>query len=86
MTTIKESLLYYKNTEPRGEYVLIVDGKTFEEIEKEDQKRWESMSVEEHMAVYEGQGIDRKESMKLVAKDRGISKRDVYQALLKKEE
>ena len=86
LTTIKESLLYYKNTEPRGEYVLIVDGKTFEEIEKEDQKRWESMSVEEHMAVYEGQGIDRKESMKLVAKDRGISKRDVYQALLKKEE
>ena len=86
LTTIKESLLYYKNTEPRGEYVLIVDGKTFEEIEKEDQKRWESMSVEEHMAVYEGQGIDRKEAMKLVAKDRGISKRDVYQALLKKEE
>ncbi|MBD5554982.1 MAG: 16S rRNA (cytidine(1402)-2'-O)-methyltransferase [Roseburia sp.] len=86
LTTIKESLLYYKSTEPRGEYVLIVDGKTFEEIEKEDQKRWESMSVEEHMAVYEGRGIDRKEAMKLVAKDRGISKRDVYQALLKKEE
>lgn len=86
LTTIKESLLYYECTEPRGEYVLIVDGKTFEEIEKEDQKRWESMSVEEHMAVYEGQGIDRKEAMKLVAKDRGISRRDVYQALLKKEE
>lgn len=86
LTTIKESLLYYESTEPRGEYVLIVDGKTFEEIEKEDQKRWESMSVEEHMAVYEGQGIDRKEAMKLVAKDRGISRRDVYQALLKKEE
>lgn len=86
LTTIKESLLYYESTEPRGEYVLIVDGKTFEEIEKEDQKRWESMSVEEHMAVYEGQGIDRKEAMKLVAKDRGISRRDVYQVLLKKEE
>ena len=86
LTTIKESLLYYKSTEPRGEYVLIVDGKTFEELEKEDQKRWESMSVEEHMAVYEGQGIDRKDAMKLVAKDRGISRRDVYQILLKKDD
>lgn len=86
LTTIKESLSYYKNTEPRGEYVLVVDGKTFKELEKEDRKRWESMSVEEHMAVYEGQGVDRKEAMKLVAKDRGISRRDVYQVLLKKEE
>ena len=40
------------------------------------------MSLEEHMAVYEGQGIAHKEAMKLVAKDRGISKRDVYQALI----
>lgn len=86
LTTIKESLSYYKTTEPRGEYVLVVDGKTFKELEKEDRKRWESMSVEEHMAVYEGQGVDRKEAMKLVAKDRGISRRDVYQVLLKKEE
>lgn len=86
LTTINESLSYYKNTEPRGEYVLVVDGKTFKELEKEDRKRWESMSVEEHMAVYEGQGVDRKEAMKLVAKDRGISRRDVYQVLLKKEE
>lgn len=86
LTTINESLSYYKSTEPRGEYVLVVDGKTFKELEKEDRKRWESMSVEEHMAVYEGQGVDRKEAMKLVAKDRGISRRDVYQVLLKKEE
>ena len=53
-----------------------------EELRKEEQKTWESMSLEEHMAVYEGQGIARKEAMKMVAKDRGISKRDVYQALL----
>lgn len=82
LTTISESLNYYKDNEPRGEYVLVVEGKTFEELRKEEQQSWESMSIEEHMAVYENQGIDRKEAMKLVAKDRGISKRDVYQALL----
>ncbi len=85
LATISECLNYYKDNEPRGEYVLVVEGKTFEELKKEEQKSWESMSLEEHMAVYEGQGIDRKEAMKLVAKDRGISKREVYQALLYKE-
>ena len=84
LTTISESLAYYKDNEPRGEYVLVLEGKTFEELKKEEQKSWESMSLEEHMAVYESQGIDHKEAMKLVAKDRGISKRDVYQALLGK--
>ncbi len=82
LTTISECLKFYSDNEPRGEYVLVIDGKTFEELRKEEQKSWESMSLEEHMAVYESQGIDRKEAMKLVAKDRGISKRDVYQALL----
>lgn len=82
LMTLSESLEYYTEKEPRGEYVLILEGKTFEEIRKEEQKNWESMSLEEHMAVYEQQGILRKEAMKLVAKDRGISRRDVYQALL----
>lgn len=82
LTTLSESLNFYKDNEPRGEYVLVLDGKTFEELRKEEQQIWESMSIEEHMALYEEKGIDRKEAMKLVAKDRGISKRDVYQALL----
>lgn len=82
LMTLSESLDYYTEKEPRGEYVLILEGKTFEEIRKEEQKNWESMSLEEHMAVYEQQGILHKEAMKLVAKDRGISRRDVYQALL----
>ena len=82
LTTISECLKFYNDNEPRGEYVLVIDGKTFEELRKEEQKSWESMSIEEHMAVYEDQGIDRKGAMKMVAKDRGISKRDVYQALL----
>lgn len=82
LTTISEILSFYKDNEPRGEYVLVLEGKTFEELAEEEKKTWESMTIEEHMAVYEEQGIDRKEAMKLVAKDRGISKRDVYQALL----
>lgn len=82
LTTISECLKFYNDNEPRGEYVLVIDGKTFEELRKEEQRSWESMSLEEHMAVYEDQGIDHKEAMKMVAKDRGISKRDVYQALL----
>lgn len=86
LTTFSEILNYYKDNEPRGEYVLVIEGKTFEELKKEEQKAWEEMSIEEHMAVYEDQGIDRKEAMKQVAKDRGISKRDVYQALLLRED
>ena len=82
LTTFLEILQYYKDNEPRGEYVLIIAGKTFEELKQEEQKNWENLSLEEHMEVYEKQGIGRKEAMKLVAKDRGISKRDVYQALL----
>lgn len=82
LTTISDMLEWYKDNEPRGEYVLVVDGKTFEEIAEEEKKTWEAMTIEEHMAVYENQGVGHKEAMKLVAKDRGISKRDVYQALL----
>ncbi len=82
-TTLSQCILYYKDTDPRGEYVLVIEGRSFEELEAEARKSWEDMSLEEHMAVYENQGIDRKEAMKLVAKDRGISKRDVYQSLLK---
>lgn len=82
LSTISDILDFYKENEPRGEYVLVLEGKSFEEIAEEEKKYWEAMTLEEHMAVYENQGIDRKEAMKLVAKDRGISKRDVYQALL----
>ena len=82
LSTIPEILDFYKENEPRGEYVLVIEGKSFEALAEEVKQSWEAMTIEEHMAVYENQGIDRKEAMKLVAKDRGISKRDVYQALL----
>ena len=61
---------------------MVLEGKTKEQVEEERKKEWENLTLEEHMQVYEEKGISRKEAMKLVAKDRGISKRDVYQALL----
>lgn len=81
-TTFSSFLTYCETNEPRGEYVLIICGKSRDEITKEKQSSWEAMTIEEHMEHYESQGIDHKEAMKLVAKDRGVSKRDIYQALL----
>ena len=81
--TFSSLLSYYAQKEPRGEYVLVICGKSREEILKEQQSSWEQLSIEEHMAHYEAQGIDHKEAMKLVAKDRGVSKREIYQYLVK---
>ena len=82
-TTFSALLSYYEEKEPRGEYVLVICGRSREEIVKQQQASWEEMSIEEHMEYYENQGIDHKEAMKLVAKDRGVSKRDIYQYLVK---
>lgn len=84
-TTLEGAADYYEENEPKGEYVLVIEGKSRKEIEEEQQKSWESMSIEEHMAFYEKQGIDRKSAMKKVASDRGVVKREIYQALLKDE-
>lgn len=85
-TTISKALEYYENEDPRGEYVIVIEGKSLKQKQEEKIASYEEMSIEEHMNIYENQGIERKEAMKLVAKDRGISKRDVYQYLLKYEE
>ena len=80
-TTLEKALDYYKTEEPRGEYVLVVEGKSPEEKRQEEIASWESMSIEEHMAYYEEQGMDNKSAMKQVAKDRGVGKREIYQYL-----
>ncbi|MGN0166797.1 MAG: 16S rRNA (cytidine(1402)-2'-O)-methyltransferase [Acetatifactor sp.] len=77
-TTLKKALEYYKAEEPRGEYVLVVEGKSHEEKRREEIASWESMSIEEHMAFYEEQGMDSRTAMKQVAKDRGVGKREIY--------
>lgn len=82
-TTFSEALVYYKNEAPRGEYVLVIEGRSMEDLQKEQQQNWQKMSIVEHVAYYEEQGWEHKEAMKLAAKDRGVSKREIYQALLK---
>lgn len=81
-TTISGAIAYYEDNEPRGEYVLVIEGKTFKEQKEELRQSYDNMTIEAHMKLYEDKGIDRKEAMKLVARDRGVSKRDIYNALL----
>ena len=81
-STIEDILKFYEAQEPKGECVLVIEGKSREELVQEERARWEEMTIEEHMEVYLAQGMDKKEAMKAVAKDRGVSKRDIYQALL----
>lgn len=82
-TTLGNAHAMFETQQPRGEYVLVVEGKSLSEFRREQEQNWQEISIEAHMAQYEAQGIDHKEAMKRVAKDRGISKREVYQYLLK---
>lgn len=77
-TTLERAAEYYKKEEPRGEYVLVVEGRSREEKRREEIASWEAMTIEEHMAHYERMGMDGKSAMKQVAKDRGVGKRDIY--------
>ena len=81
-TTICDAQKLYEHEEPRGEYVLVVEGKSLSAFQREQEQSWQEITIEEHMFQYESQGIDHKEAMKRVAKDRGIPKREVYQYLL----
>lgn len=83
-TTFKEALEKYESQEPKGECVVVIEGKSIEQKKDEMARTWEEMKIEEHMDYYEKQGIEHKEAMRMVAKDRGISKREVYQYLMEK--
>ncbi|MFV0528375.1 MAG: 16S rRNA (cytidine(1402)-2'-O)-methyltransferase [Lachnospiraceae bacterium] len=80
--TLEELYETYKGTEIKGECILVIEGRSEQEIAEESFQKWEKLSVQEHMAYYEQQGISTKEAMKLVAKDRGVGKRDIYRKLL----
>lgn len=82
VTTVSQALEHFRNTEPKGECVLVIEGKSRREMEYEARASWEKISIAEHMNRYLKQGVEKKEAMKLVAKDRGIGKREVYQAML----
>lgn len=77
-TTLSDAIKRYEENPPRGEFVLVIEGKNPQELEKEKQASWENMSVSEHVQMYLGQGMDEKDALKAVAKDRGVSKRDIY--------
>ncbi len=81
-TTLSEAIAELQSQEPKGEYVLVLEGKSDEELKSEKQERWGAVALTEHMKHYLEQGYDKKEAMKAVAKDRGVSKRDIYQLLI----
>ncbi len=80
--TLSNAVRYYTDNEPRGEYVIVIEGLDRQEIVRQKQEKWQEMSVEEHLALYVEQGIDRKDAIKLVAKDRGVPKREIYNMTL----
>ena len=79
--TLEEAVAHYEANPPKGECVLVIEGKSREEAREEERKQWEEMTIEDHMEVYTKQGMDKKSAMKAVEKDRGVSKRDIYQYL-----
>ena len=81
-TTLEGAISFYKENDPRGEYVLVIEGKSLEEQDEEKRQSWQEMSIEEHMKFYEDAGVSHKDAMKKVAADRGVGKREIYQALL----
>lgn len=82
LTTFEEALVYYEENEPRGEFVLVIEGRKIEELKKEKELSFQEMDINEHMKLYLDKGMDKKEAMKAVAVDRGIPKREVYKMLL----
>ena len=85
VTTLDGACEYYEVNEPRGEFVLVIGGKSRDAIKQEEQDKWKAMSEMEHVQMYMDQGMDKKEAMKAAAKDRGVSKRDIYNKLLESE-
>lgn len=83
-TTIEDALCMYEREEPRGEYVLVIEGKSLLRKQEEERETWLGMGIEEHMEYYKKTGMDEKNAMKQVAKDRGVPKREIYQYLLSK--
>ena len=86
VTTLRGALDFYETQEPKGECVIVMEGRSFRELEEEKQRSWEDMDLQEHMDLYLSQGLGQKDAMKAVAKDRGLGKRDVYRMLLERGE
>ena len=81
-TTLKDALSFYTENEPKGECVIVIEGRSFKELKEESRTEWQKLSIEEHVNMYIEQGMDKKDAMKAAAKDRGVSKQEIYKALL----
>ncbi|MCR5206366.1 MAG: 16S rRNA (cytidine(1402)-2'-O)-methyltransferase [Lachnospiraceae bacterium] len=81
-TTLEDALRFYDENEPKGECVIVIEGRSFKELKEESRTEWQKLSIEEHVNMYIGQGMDKKDAMKAAAKDRGVSKQEIYKALL----
>ena len=79
---LSSAVEYYEKNDPKGEYVLVIEGLNRSEEKEKIQKNWQVISIEEHMKIYLDAGLDKKEAMKAVAKDRGVSKSEIYNFLL----
>lgn len=76
--SLSEALEYYESIDVKGEYVLIISGKSESEIENEKKSIWSGLSIEEHIKKYIDDGLTKKEAIKLAAKDRDLPKNEVY--------
>ncbi len=76
--TLEQAIEYYKDKAPRGEYVLVIEGKSQADIDKDEKAKWDTLSIEEHIEKYMTEGINKKDAMKKVAKDRGMAKSEIY--------
>jgi 16S rRNA (cytidine1402-2'-O)-methyltransferase len=85
LMTLSGAISYYKENEPKGEYVLVIEGISQTSLDRQKQESWLEMDLQEHMQLYQNQGLSKKDAMKKVAADRGVSKREIYQQLLKEE-
>ena len=85
-TTLSKAADTFDTQAPRGEYVLVLEGKSYTELEADEQEKWGALALDDHMELYLDKGLDKKEAMRAVAKDRGMSKRDIYQLLIQTEE
>jgi len=81
--SLSEAVSYYNENEPRGEYVLVIEGRDEDDLIREQRRSWEDISIADHVAQYEAQGMDHKAALKQVSLDRGIPKREVYDAVHK---
>lgn len=85
MTDLSEAVRHYEENPPKGEYVIIIEGRSREDKLAKERERWLGMSVEEHVNHYISEGMDKKEAMKSAAADRGAAKRDIYNSMIQKD-